>query len=87
VHSVFITALTPSKEALVRSLVSVLVSVAALFATIALAACTDTYHPEYHPVTVTQFSQNVAYPGNAPQAFITPPPQPVEPPPGFFEHP
>ena len=31
---------------------------------ISLSACTETYHPEYHPVTVTTFSQNIAYPVN-----------------------
>jgi len=96
------TALTPSKEALVRPLVLVFA------AAIALVACSDSYHPEYHPVTVTNFSQNVGYPvvvnnggpvadrspvyvaplsnANAPPAFAAPPP-PTEPPPGFFEHP
>ncbi len=33
-------------------------------ALIALSACTETYHPEYHPVSVSTFSQNVAYPVN-----------------------
>ncbi len=27
-----------------------------------VAACTSEYHPEYHPVTVSNFSQNLAYP-------------------------
>ena len=45
-------------------------------AAIALSACTDTYHPEYHPVTVTNSSQNISYPvsvrtSNAPSG--TPP--------------
>ncbi len=26
------------------------------------AACSSTYHPEYHPVTVTQVSQDLSYP-------------------------
>lgn len=30
--------------------------------TLALAACSSSYHPEYHPVTVSNFSQNIAYP-------------------------
>ena len=33
-------------------------------AAIVLSACTDTYHPEYHPVTVTNSSQNISYPVN-----------------------
>ena len=28
----------------------------------ALVGCTDTYHPEYHPVTVSTVSQNISYP-------------------------
>ena len=31
-------------------------------AAVVLAACTDTYHPEYHPVTVSTSSQNISYP-------------------------
>ena len=27
-----------------------------------LVACGNTYHPEYHPVTVTQYSQDLSYP-------------------------
>ncbi len=27
-----------------------------------LCGCTDTYHPEYHPVTVSTVSQNISYP-------------------------
>ncbi len=38
------------------------VSFSVFAAAIVLVACTDTYHPEYHPVTVTNFSQNVGYP-------------------------
>jgi len=50
----------------VRSIVQVLA------ASLLLAACTSTYHPEYHPVTVSQFSQNLSYPvevhnGGSPQ--------------------
>jgi hypothetical protein len=29
---------------------------------IAAAACSSNYHPEYHPVTVSNFSQNLSYP-------------------------
>jgi hypothetical protein len=29
---------------------------------LSLAACSSSYHPEYHPVTVTNVSQNLAYP-------------------------
>jgi len=29
---------------------------------LALGACGNTYHPEYHPVTVTQVKQQIAYP-------------------------
>ena len=52
-----------------------------------LVACTSTYHPEYHPVTVTSYEQHVAYSasGGAPQAAPTlvapPPPAPQPPPP------
>ena len=28
----------------------------------ALAACSSNYHPEYHPVTVSHYSQSVSYP-------------------------
>ena len=27
-----------------------------------LAACSSEYHPEYHPVVVSNFSQNLSYP-------------------------
>ena len=36
------------------------------------AACTDNYHPEYHPVTVTSYEQHVAYPAGQ----AGPPPAP-----------
>lgn len=39
---------------------------------IALSACTDTYHPEYHPVTVSNFSQNIAYPVNVQSGMPAP---------------
>jgi hypothetical protein len=51
--------------------------------TSALVACGNTYHPEYHPVTVTSYEQHVAYPaaGSASAQpasvfFRPPPPQP-----------
>jgi hypothetical protein len=28
----------------------------------ALVGCGNTYHPEYHPVTSTQYSQSLSYP-------------------------
>lgn len=34
----------------------------ALAGTLALAACTSTYHPEYHPVSVNNVSQDLSYP-------------------------
>ncbi len=60
-------------------------------------ACGNTYHPEYHPVTTTTYSQSVASPGvvqPAPQGVVyapappptmvaPPPPAPPQPPPGF----
>jgi hypothetical protein len=63
-------------------------------ALLAVAACTSTYHPEYHPVTVTSYEQNVtasppaivgargapvAAPG--PTLVAPPPPPPYPPPP------
>jgi hypothetical protein len=48
----------------------------------ALAACSSSYHPEYHPVTVSHYSQSVSYPtvlpaGGAPSVIMNvPPPQP-----------
>jgi hypothetical protein len=64
---------------------------AIMFAAIALAAlagCTSTYHPEYHPVTVTSYEQHVTNPpsvqgGTQPGALMSapPPPQPQPPPP------
>jgi hypothetical protein len=35
-------------------------------ATIALTACSSSYHPEYHPVTVSNFSQNISYAPGSP---------------------
>jgi hypothetical protein len=62
-----------------------------------LAGCANTYHPEYHPVTNTSYSQNVnqpvtvdAYgrpvqvpPVQGPTTRFPPPPQPPQPPPDF----
>jgi hypothetical protein len=53
---------------------------------IAVAGCTSTYHPEYHPVTVTSYEQHVAYPpGHAgappPVTMSAPAPQTPPPPP------
>lgn len=58
----------------------------------ALAACSSTYHPEYHPVT--QLSQQVTYPvivgPDSPRTVVIQPPPPAAaptvppPPPGFF---
>lgn len=31
-------------------------------ASLILAGCSSSYHPEYHPVTVSNFSQNLSYP-------------------------
>ena len=41
--------------------------VAISLAMTALCACTDTYHPEYHPVSVSTISQNISYPVNVQQ--------------------
>lgn len=38
----------------------------------ALVACSNTYHPEYHPVTVTQYSQDVSYPVSVHNAASSP---------------
>ena len=35
------------------------------FAVLATCACTSTYHPEYHPVTVTEVHQSVSANGVA----------------------
>ena len=45
-----------------------------------LAACTSTYHPEYHPVTVTSYEQHVSGPSGA-RMQSPPPPTPPAPPP------
>ena len=66
------------KETVVRLLTFAL-------ATIVLLACGNTYHPEYHPVTVTSYEQHVAYPTAAsassqPASVFFRPPQPPQPP-------
>jgi hypothetical protein len=62
-------------------------------AALAVAACTSTYHPEYHPVTVTSYEQHVtgappttgargaATAAPAPTLIAPPPPPPYPPPP------
>jgi hypothetical protein len=52
---------------------------------LALGACGNTYHPEYHPVTVTQLEQQIAYPvtvqtGTEPAPVVVAPAPPAEPP-------
>jgi hypothetical protein len=65
-----------------------------------LLGCSSSYHPEYHPVTVSHFSQNVSYPVSvgsadpvvtrAPVYVVPAPASPVPaypvdaPPPDFF---
>ncbi len=53
-------------------------------ASLALAACGNTYHPEYHPVTVTSYEQHVAYPAAGPASAqpgpVFRPPPPPQPP-------
>jgi hypothetical protein len=53
----------------------------------ALVACGNTYHPEYHPVTVTSYEQHVSYPAAAaasasaqPASVFFRPPPPQQPP-------
>jgi hypothetical protein len=36
--------------------------IATFAASLLLAACSSEYHPEYHPVVVSNFSQNLSYP-------------------------
>jgi hypothetical protein len=71
----------------------------ALAAAAAVTACGNTYHPEYHPVTTTTYSQHVstpAYvqtvqgqpvyataPAPGPTVVFPPPQQPPEPPESF----
>jgi hypothetical protein len=69
-------------------------SLALVAGSLAIAACANTYHPEYHPVTVTSYEQHVtstapanvgargapvAAPG--PTLMAPPPPPPYPPPP------
>jgi hypothetical protein len=63
--------------------VSRLVVLPLLLAPLAIAACGNTYHPEYHPVTLTNYEQHVAYPAGGPGGapppsvvFRAPPPPP-----------
>lgn len=67
---------------------------------LAVTACSSSYHPEYHPVTVSNVSQNLSYPvavnngGAAPApVYVVPAPAattpanvpwPAAPPPDFF---
>ncbi|MGH7295405.1 MAG: hypothetical protein ACRELB_10755 [Polyangiaceae bacterium] len=60
-----------------------LIALPLLVAPLALMACGNEYHPEYHPVTVTSYEQHVAYPAGAtsgaqppPVVFSAPPPPP-----------
>jgi hypothetical protein len=53
-------------------------------ASLAAVACGNTYHPEYHPVTVTSYEQHVAYPtagstASQPGVVFRPPPPPQPP--------
>jgi hypothetical protein len=62
-----------------------------------VSACSSSYHPEYHPVSVSNISQNLAYPaasnaaGERAQVYLVPAaPAPVvmvpeAPPPDFFK--
>jgi hypothetical protein len=45
----------------------------ALAALCALPACSSNYHPEYHPVAVSNFSQNIAYPASQNGAGVVSP--------------
>jgi hypothetical protein len=53
-----------------------------VLAPLLVAACGNTYHPDYHPVTVTSYEQHVTgAPGGSSAAqpgpvFRAPPPQP-----------
>jgi hypothetical protein len=37
-------------------------AIAILAAPLAATACANTYHPEYHPVSITRLQQDLAYP-------------------------
>jgi hypothetical protein len=61
-----------------------LLALSLLLAPLALADCGNTYHPEYHPVTVTHYEQHLAYPvtvqtGTRPAPVVVAP-APVRPP-------
>ena len=68
-------------------------AIALVAGSLAVAACTSTYHPEYHPVTVTSYEQHVtatepasagargAPPAAGPTLVAPPPPAPYPPPP------
>jgi hypothetical protein len=63
---------------------AIVLASAAAIGLAALAGCTSTYHPEYHPVTVTSYEQHVAYPagqGGAPPPVTMSAPAPQTPPP------
>lgn len=67
------------------------------FASLALAGCVDNYHPEYHPVSVSEISQNLSYPvavhnglsaaDRSPVYVVTAPPPLVNPAPLVVEPP
>jgi hypothetical protein len=55
-----------------------------LAASSVLLACESTYHPEYHPVTVSHYSQSVSYPtvlgsSSVPSVIMNVPPPPTPP--------
>jgi hypothetical protein len=56
-------------------------------ALVAFAGCSSTYHPDYHPVTVTSYEQHVTNPASggvgmqAGTVLSAPPPQTPPPPP------
>lgn len=59
------------------------------FAALAVEACGNTYHPDYHPVTVTSYSQRVVYPAqgasrDAPGPIFRPPPPTPPPTPAWW---
>jgi hypothetical protein len=68
-------------------------SLALVAGSLVIAGCTSTYHPEYHPVTVTSYEQHItsSAPANAGAhggtvaapgpTFVAPPPPPPYPPP------
>jgi hypothetical protein len=76
-HGVNYASLIPGRRTVVRPFAFAL-------AALAIAACGNTYHPEYHPVTVTSYEQHVAYPAagspSAQPAVVFRPPPPPQPP-------